>query len=82
MTKVVIDNFTGSQEDADDCVELQIMDRSNGKLMKVEVDLTRTRMLEMIKDMVKKPKWQVWTKATEEEKQKDKNAKGHWEKVN
>lgn len=80
MTKTVIDNVTGEQIDADDSVELQMTDRSDGRLRKVEFDMSRASWLELLKTMVKKPKYQQWIKHDEQEK-KETGKTGHWEKI-
>ena len=81
LTKTVRDNLTGLEIDEDESVSLQMIDRENNKLTKVEFDMSREAWLTMYKGFVKKAPYQVWVKATEDEKAKDKNAKGHWEKL-
>lgn len=81
MTKIVRENIKGLEIDEDDSVEMQTTIRQNGKLIKVVFDVSHTFWADFYKAMVKKPPYQVWVRATEEEKQKDKNAKGHWEKI-
>ena len=81
LTKTVRDNMTGLEVDEDESVALQMIDRENGKLKKCEFDIARPAWLEMYKNFAKKPPYQVWVKATDDEKAKDKNAKGHWEKL-
>jgi hypothetical protein len=80
MTKEVRDNFDGLTYDEDDSVEFTFVDRHDNRgLIKVEGDVARSTFLAMYGNMVKKPKYQVWVRPTEEEKEQGK--KGHWEKL-
>lgn len=80
MTKTVIDNLNGDQIDADDAVELQMTDRSDGRLRKVQFDISRTAWLDMYKSMAKRPPYQQWIKHDDQEK-KETGKTGHWAKV-
>jgi len=82
MTKEVRDNFDGLTYDEDDSMGFVFTDRHDPRgFVKVEGDIARTSFLSLYGTMVKKPKYQVWVRATEEEKEKNPNLKGHWEKL-
>ena len=82
MTKEVRDNFDGQTYDADESWEFAFINRNDPRgLIKVEGDVSDAKFLELYKSMAKQPKYQVWVRPTEEEKAKDKNAKGHWQKL-
>ena len=81
LTKTVIEDVTGMQIDADEAVSLQMIDRSDNKLRKVEFDMSRDAWLNFYKTFVKKPPYQQWLKPTAAEKAIDEDAKGHWEKL-
>lgn len=82
MTKEVRDNLDGMTYDADESWEFAFVNRNDPRgLIKVEGDLSNANFNKIYKDMVKKPKYQVWVKATDAEKAKNPQAKGHWEKL-
>ena len=82
MTKEVRDNFDGLTYDEDDSMGFVFTDRHDPRgFIKVEGDIARTSFLNLYGTMVKKPKYQVWARATEEEKEKNPTIKGHWEKL-
>lgn len=82
MTKEVRDNFDGLTYDEDDTMSFVFTDRNDPRgFIKVEGDISRESFLRLYGEMVKKPKYQVWVRATEEEKEKNPNLKGHWEKL-
>ena len=80
MTKTIRDNITGAEVDADDAVELTMIDRSEGKLVKVEFDMSRSGWLEFYKAMIKKAPYQRWIRHDDEEKENT-GKTGHWSKM-
>lgn len=82
MTKEVRDNFDGVTYDEDDTMQFVFTDRNDARgFVKIEGDINRESFLRLYGTMVKKPKYQVWVRATEEEKKANPNVKGHWEKL-
>ena len=82
MTKEVRDNFDGLTYDEDETMGFTFVDRFDPRgFIKVEGDISKSGFLKLFESMVKKPKYQRWVKATDEEKAKDKSVKGHWEKI-
>jgi len=81
MTKEVRDNFDGQTYDADDALEFSFVDRNHeAGLVKVEGDISRAGFLDLYGKMVKKPKYQVWVRHDEEEKERT-GKSGHWRKL-
>ena len=80
MTKTIRDNVSGLEVDADEAVELSMIDRADGKLVKVELDMSRESWLEFYGRMVRKPPYQQWVKHDETEK-KETGKTGHWQKL-
>lgn len=81
MTKEVRDNFDGLTYDEDDAVEFQFTDRHDPRgLLKVEGDVARATFIKMYGEMVKKPKFQLYVKNTEEEREET-GKYGHWKKL-
>ena len=82
MTKEVRDNFDGETYDEDDTMGFTFIDRNDPRgFVKVEGDISRAGFLNLYSGMVKKPKYQLWVRATEEEKNANPSVKGHWEKL-
>lgn len=82
MTKEVRDNFDGLTYDEDETMSFVFTDRHDPRgFVKVEGDINRSAFLSLYGNMVKKPKYQVWVRATDEEKEKNPSVKGHWEKL-
>ena len=82
MTKEVRDNFDGLTYDEDETMQFVFTDRQDPRgFVKIEGDIARASFLTLYGQMVKKPKYQVWVRATDEEKQKNPNIKGHWNKL-
>ena len=82
MTKEVRDNIDGLTYDEDETVQFVFTDRNDPRgFIKVEGDMSKSNFLNLYGTMVKKPKYQVWVRATEEEKKANPNVKGHWEKL-
>ena len=82
MTKEVRDNMDGQTYDEDEAVQFVFTDRFDPRgFIKVEGDCARSTFLDLYGKMVKKPKYQLWVRATTEEKEKNPNLKGHWEKL-
>lgn len=82
MTKEVRDNFDGLTYDEDDTMQFVFTDRGDKRgFVKVEGDISRESFLKLYGTMVKKPKYQLWVRATEEEKKANPAVKGHWEKI-
>lgn len=80
MTKEVRDNLDGLTYDEDESIEFAFVNRHDSRgLIKVEGDLSMANFLDFYAKMVKKPKYQLWIRPTEEEKAEGK--KGHWEKI-
>lgn len=82
MTKETRDNLDGLVYDEDETMGFTFIDRNHPSgFVKVEGDISREGFLKLYNTMVKKPKYQVWVRATEQEKEKNPNIKGHWEKL-
>ena len=82
LTKEVRDNFDGLTYDEDETMAFTFVDRNDPRgFVKVEGDIHKEGFLNLYGTMVKKPKYQVWVRATEEEKKLNPNIKGHWEKL-
>jgi hypothetical protein len=82
MTKEVRDNFDGLTYDEDETMQFVFTDRQDPRgFVKIEGDIAKAGFLALYASMVKKPKYQVWVRATDEEKQKNPTVKGHWEKL-
>lgn len=82
MTKEVRDNIDGLTYDEDESIQFVFTDRNDPRgFIKVEGDCSKANFLTLYGTMVKKPKYQVWVRATEEEKAKNPSVKGHWEKL-
>lgn len=85
MTREVRDNIDGLTYDEEETCVFTFTFRNHPEhpnmFLKVEGDCSIANFLELYGKMVKKPKYQRWIKATEEERAKDKNVKGHWEKL-
>lgn len=79
--KACFDDITGQPFPEDDNNEVSITKRVAGKLMQAKFDLSPASALKVLDLMAqqKPPKWQIWINATDEERAKNKNAKGHWE---
>jgi len=82
MTKEVRDNIDGLTYDEDETVGFTFILRNDPRgFLKVEGDCSKANFLSLYGTMVKKPKYQRWVKATDEEKANDPKVKGHWEKL-
>jgi hypothetical protein len=82
MTKEVRDNFDGLTYDEDDTMGFVFTDRHDPRgFVKVEGDISRESFLRIYGEMAKKPKYQLWVRATEEEREANPAVKGHWEKL-
>jgi hypothetical protein len=82
MTKEVRDNIDGLTYDEDETMGFVFTDRNDPRgFVKIEGDCSKQNFLDLYGRMVKKPKYQVWVRATDEEKQKNPSIKGHWEKL-
>lgn len=82
MTKEVRDNIDGMTYDEDETLVFQFIDRNDPRgFVKVEGDISRENFLRLYGTMVKKPKYQRWVRATDEEKANNPSIKGHWEKL-
>ena len=81
MTKEIRDNLDGLAYDEDESWSFTFVNRNDPRgLIKIEGDLSFANFLKFYGDMVKKPKYQVWKRHTEDE-QEETGKKGHWEKL-
>jgi hypothetical protein len=82
MTKEIRDNFDGLTYDEDESVGFTFIFRNDPRgFLKIEGDMSKSNFDRLYGEMVKKPKYQLWVKADAEEKVKNPNVKGHWEKL-
>jgi len=88
LTKTVRCDFTKRELDEDEAQQLSITYRNErNELLKLELDadpswITQNILQPAAATRDGRPlKWTKWVNATDEEKAKNKNAKGHWEKV-
>lgn len=82
MTIEVRDNFDGLTYDEDEIMSFVFTDRNDPRgFVKVEGHISKQSFLNLYGGMVKKPKYQLWVRATAEEKEKNPTIKGHWEKL-
>lgn len=82
MTKTVRDNFDGQEVDEDESWEVQFINRNDSRgLIKIEADISNDGFMKLFGGMVKKPKYQIWVRATKSEREGNPEAKGHWEKL-
>jgi len=92
MTKTIQDDFSQKQLSIDDDVIYTLGVTKRGEdesgqrqLLKLELDIGQDSFQELIaskfdgKMLLKR--WQKWVPATESEKAKNPDAKGHWEKA-
>lgn len=80
--KACFDDITGQPFPEDENNEVTVTKRVAGKLLQAKFDLSgpsAQKVLDLMRE--KPPKWHVWINATDEERAKNKNAKGHWESV-
>jgi hypothetical protein len=82
MTKEARDNFDGLTYDEDETWGFTFFNRNDPRgFIKVEGDIRNEGFLELYGSMVKKPKYQLWVRATPEELEKNPKVKGHWQKL-